>query len=90
MDWRPIERDVWEISVETEDGRSLKLASGGAKLFVDGGLAVDEKPAEYEGIYAHFAELVAAGRSHVYAAPFTLVADAFMIGTRKQVEAFVE
>jgi D-galactose 1-dehydrogenase len=90
MDWRPIADDIWEISVETADGGSLKLSAGGARLAVNGEPVVAEAPAEYEDIYAHFAELLAARRSHVDAAPFELVADAFMIGVRTSVAAFVE
>ncbi len=88
LDWRPIDQDVWEITVETEDGAEVQLSSGGARLAVDGRLAAEEKPAEYEAIYAHFDRLLREGRSHVDAAPFQLVADAFMIGRRRAVEAF--
>ncbi len=90
MDWRPIERDVWEISVETADGMTLKLASGGARLVVDGESLIDETPAEYEAIYARFDELLREGRSHIDPAPFQLVVDAFFIGSRQVVEAFEE
>lgn len=89
-DWRPIERDIWEITIDTEDGTSLKLFSGGAKLAVDGKTIVEKKPQEYEALYAHFAELLRERRSHVDAAPFRLVADAFMVGRRNEVDAFVE
>lgn len=90
MDWRPIECDVWEITVETAEGMILKLASGGATLAVDGETVVDEAPAEYEAIYAHFDQLLRGGASHVDEAPFHLVADAFLMGGRKVVEAFEE
>ena len=89
-DWRPIAHDIWEISVETAEGTKLKLSSGGARLAVDGRIAVEEKPQEYEAIYAHFDRLLNEGKSHIDAAPFLLVADAFLIGKRKEVEAFVE
>jgi D-galactose 1-dehydrogenase len=89
-DWRPIERDIWEISVETEDGTNLKLSSGGVRLDVNGKIAAEKKPAEYEAIYSLFDELLREGRGHVDAAPFRLVADAFMVGKRTEVEAFVE
>ena len=89
MDWRPIERDIWEIGVETEDGTKLHLSAGGAKLSVNGKVAAEEKPAEYEAIYAHFDTLLNERRSHVDAAPFQIVADAFMVGKRSEVEAFV-
>jgi D-galactose 1-dehydrogenase len=89
MDWRPIERDIWEITVETE-GPRLHLSSGGARLAVDGKLVVEETSAEYEAIYEHFDRLLNEGRSYVDAAPFRLVADAFLVGKRSEVEAFEE
>ena len=90
MDWRPIERDVWEIFVETDGGTRLHLSSGGAKLDVNGKILAEAAPAEYEAIYEHFDQLLRDGRSHVDAAPFRLVADAFMVGKRREVEAFQE
>jgi len=89
-DWRPIERDIWEITIETADGMSLKLFSGGARLEVDGKVAVDRKAEEYEAIYEHFHRLLQSGASYVDAAPFELVADAFLVGRRKLVAAFSE
>ena len=89
-DWRPIDKDIWEITIETEDGMTLKLFSGGARLEVNGKVAVDKKAEEYEAIYEHFDRLLIAGESYVDAAPFELVADAFMVGKRKEVEAFKE
>jgi D-galactose 1-dehydrogenase len=89
-DWRPIDKDIWEITIETKDGITLKLFSGGARLEVNGKVAVDKKAEEYEAIYAHFDRLLIAGESYVDAAPFELVADAFMVGKRKEVEAFKE
>ena len=88
LDWRPIDREVWEITVETADGETLHLAAGGARLSVDGEAVAEETPAEYEAIYAHFAELLEAGESHVDPAPLQLVADSFLLGRRREVEAF--
>jgi len=90
FDWRPIEREVWEITIETEHGDSLHLAGGGARLSVNGTVVADERPAEYEAIYAHFAALIEAGRSHIDPAPLRLVADAFLLGRRRVTEAFAE
>jgi D-galactose 1-dehydrogenase len=89
-DWRPIERDVWEISIGTEDGLNLKLLSGGARLEVNGKVAVDRKAEEYEAIYEHFNRLLTAGESYVDSAPFQLVADAFLVSKRREVEEFKE
>jgi D-galactose 1-dehydrogenase len=90
MDWRPIDRDIWEITVETDDGVRLHLASGGARLSVNGKVAVEKRPKEYEAIYEHFDRLLTERRSHIDAAPFQLVADAFLLGRRREVEAFKE
>lgn len=87
LDWRPIENDIWEITVETEERETLKLSSGGAKLQVNGKTVVEKTPQEYEDIYAHFAKLLEAGESYVDAAPFRLAADAFLMGKRREVEA---
>jgi D-galactose 1-dehydrogenase len=80
---------TWEIIVGTDGGR-LHLSSGGAKLDIDGERVVDGADSEYAGLYRHFAELVRNGRSDVDLSPFTLVADAFMIGRRFAVEPFIE
>jgi D-galactose 1-dehydrogenase len=90
FDWRQEGPQFWDIVVETASGRQLHLAEGGTRLAVDGREVVAEPPAEYQGLYARFAELIDAGRSEVDAAPFRLVADAFMIGRRVQVERFDE
>jgi D-galactose 1-dehydrogenase len=90
VDLRPIDPDIWEITIETAEGASLKLSHGGSKLAVDGETVVEEPMREYEGIYAHFARLLDAGESYVDAAPFALVADAFMVGRRQTVEPFDE
>ncbi|OYU15295.1 MAG: galactose 1-dehydrogenase [Alphaproteobacteria bacterium PA4] len=77
----------WDIAVETDTG-SLLLRDGGATLVIDGvGQALAET-GEYPGLYRHFAACIAAGRSDVDLAPLALVADAFLIGARREVAAF--
>ena len=44
--------------------------------------------AEYEGIYRRFARLLDEGRSEMDAAPFQLVADAFLVGRRRTTALF--
>jgi D-galactose 1-dehydrogenase len=80
---------TWDITAWTDDG-VLKLSLGGAKLEIDGVVVVDGENREYPGLYDRFAGLVARGESEVDARPLTLVADAFLVGTRESVEAFVE
>ncbi len=87
FDWRQTGKQSWDIIVETEAG-TMRLADGGAKLFVDEELKLAEPEAEYPSLYRRFAEIVKAGTSDVDLAPLRHVADAFMLGKRKFVEAF--
>jgi D-galactose 1-dehydrogenase len=88
FDWRQEGDQSWNIDIATADRTALRLTHGGSKLLVDGALTVEAPMAEYEGIYRHFAELLDAGRSAMDAAPFQLVADAFLVGRRTTTDAF--
>ncbi|WP_201860255.1 Gfo/Idh/MocA family protein [Microvirga soli] len=88
FDWRQTGPQTWDIEVETEAGLTLKLTHGGSCLEIGGKLMVQEEPAEYQGIYRRFDALLTIGHSEVDDAPFRLVADAFMVGKRVQVDAF--
>ena len=90
FDWRATDTDTWEITLATASGRRMALSGGGARLAVDGAEIVAERAQEYQGIYRHFDTLLREGRSHIDAAPFDLVADAFMLGRRRIIEAFTE
>src|SRR5271167_3712804 len=61
FDWRQQGDQSWNIDIETAAGTRLRLTHGGSKLFVDGEKIVDAPMAEYEGLYAHFAQLLAKG-----------------------------
>ncbi|TYT25236.1 Gfo/Idh/MocA family oxidoreductase [Luteimonas viscosa] len=87
FDWRQTGPQNWDIEAETEAG-PMRLSEGGAKLTVDGQLLHAEPEQEYPMLYRRFAELIRAGRSDVDLAPLRHVADAFMLGRRKVVEAF--
>ena len=89
FDWRQEGPQTWDIEVET-DGGTLALIEGGSRMAIDGREASAEPEAEYPGLYARFAELIRDGESDVDLAPLRHVADAFMLGRRKEVEAFVE
>jgi D-galactose 1-dehydrogenase len=89
FDWRQTGPQTWDIVVETDAG-SLTLGSGGSRLVHDGRTLIDEKPAEYPGIYRRFVELIANGVSDVDLSPLVHVADAFLLGRRREVEAFLE
>ena len=88
LDWRQTGPQTWEIDVETTDGSTIKLSNGGSQLDVEGQPPFVGPPDEYPDIYKEFAELLDKGESKVDASPFQLVADVFMRGERKQVEAF--
>lgn len=88
-DWRQTGPQTWDVSVETDAGR-LTLSSGGSRLVHDGRTLIDEQPAEYHGIYRHFVGLIADGESNVDLSPLVHVADAFMLGRRRQAELFIE
>lgn len=77
------------IEVDT-DGGTLRLSHGGSKLWIDDALVHERPEAEYPGLYARFAELIAAGASDVDVTPLRHVADAFLLGRRVAALAFVE
>jgi D-galactose 1-dehydrogenase len=89
FDWRQTGPQTWEIVVETDAGQ-LMLGSGGSRLIHDGRTLIDEKSAEYRGVYRRFVELIANGVSDVDLSPLVHVADAFLLGRRREVEAFLE
>ena len=88
FDWRQTGPQTWDVAVETVDGLKLKLSVGGSQLDVEGEPSFVGPPDEYPDIYREFATLLDQAQSKVEAAPFQLVADAFMLGSRTQVEAF--
>ncbi|AWN16768.1 Gfo/Idh/MocA family protein [Salinisphaera sp. LB1] len=89
MDWRHEGDPVWQIVVETETGE-LRLEEGGARMRIDGEIRIDEEKDEYGGVYALFSTLIKERRSDTDVRPFTHVADAFMLGERRIVDAFHE
>ena len=89
FDWRQTGKQSWDIVAQTEAGEMV-LSEGGAKLSIDGKLVHEEPEQEYPMLYRRFAEIVKAGQSDVDLAPLRHVADAFMLGRRKFVEAFYD
>jgi len=89
FDFRQTGPQTWDIRVETDAGL-LVLSSGGSRLVHDGRTLVDEKQAEYRNIYRRFVELIANHESDVDLSPLAHVADAFMLGRRRDVDPFIE
>ena len=87
FDWRQEGPQTWDIVVETDGGR-LVLGHGGSTLSVDGVVWPMPPEAEYDGIYARFAELLDSGTSDVDVSPLRHVADAFLLGRRKVTDPF--
>jgi D-galactose 1-dehydrogenase len=86
FDWRQTGPQSWDIIVTTASGE-VRLANGGARLWINGAEQALEKEAEYPSLYQRFA-VIRAGKSDVDVAPLRHVADAFMLGQRKVVDAF--
>ena len=93
FDWRISGDEQWNITVHTNKG-VLSLSHGGSKLLLDGkpvkasnGKAHSEH-VEYEAIYANFVNVVRQRQNMVDLQPLKLVADAFLLGHRKEVDAF--
>ena len=89
FDWRQTGPQTWDIRVETDAGR-LTLSCGGSRLDHDDRTLVHEQQAEYRGIYQRFVELITSRVSDVDLSPLLHVADAFMLGRRRDVEPFIE
>jgi D-galactose 1-dehydrogenase len=89
FDWRQTGPPTWDIKIDSDAGL-LALSSGACRLVLDGRTVIDEKQAEYRRVYRRFAELIAAGISDVDLSPLVHVADAFMLGQRREVEPFID
>jgi predicted dehydrogenase len=89
LDWRHAEGERWTIRVETDDGMTVELLDGGARMTVDGEARPLESRGEYPALYARFAQLLDAHRGDVDREPLRIVADAFLVGKREIVDPFV-
>jgi len=87
FDFRQTGPQTWDIRIETDRG-PLTLSGGGAKMSDGGAGVVDALKVEYPALYRRFVELTSQGESDVDLAPLQIVADAFLLGKRRTVEAF--
>lgn len=93
FDWRHSGSEQWNIEVVTDQG-IYELSQGGAVLTLNGnsvdGIPAPSKHAEYQSIYAHFAELIENSRSDVDVTPLKLTEDAFKLGERASDREFID
>jgi len=82
FEWRYRGTEQWTIDLTTKAGTRIALSKGGAVLRVNDGPEQQAQRGEYPGLYARFAELIAAGESDVDAEPLRVVADALLAGAR--------
>jgi len=82
LDWRRVAGEEWTIRLATEDGQTVELLNGGARLIVDGQARAAEGVGEYPNIYRRFAELVDQRESQVDSVPLRMVADCLLVGSR--------
>ena len=95
FDFRQIGEQIWNIEVETTDGKIL-LSEGGAVLAINGehqsmgGAAFSQLTGEYPRLYARMNDLIRNNTIDMDISPLVHVADAFLLGKRTIVEAFYE
>ncbi|WP_246026530.1 Gfo/Idh/MocA family protein [Paracoccus luteus] len=89
MDFREQGTPRWDMTIRTDRG-DLTLSRGGAAVAAEGLdiAAAGALPGEYRRIYERFAGLIARRERDVDAAPFQLVADAFLLARWSVVEPF--
>ena len=89
FDWRQTGDEVWDVKFAFDAGELIVSEGGGAVSLNGEQLAIVEQN-EYEAIYQRFVEIVAGGICDVDLTPLKLTADAFLLGNRRVVEAFVD
>lgn len=78
---------IWDIDIETNAG-PLRLSSGGRILTLPEHDEISGTDDEYSKIYDRFADLIARKESDVDLEPLLLVADAFLVGDRRETAPF--
>jgi D-galactose 1-dehydrogenase len=89
LDFREEEGEVWELELVGDAG-TLLLSRGGAAISIDGEAPRTAPDAEYSGIYARFAEVLASGVSDADGEPLRIVADAFLLASWSRTEAYYD
>lgn len=81
LDWRRSAGEEWTIRLIADDGLTVDLLDGGARLLVDGVAQPTDGSGEYPDIYRRFADLVEGGESQVDSEPLRMVADCLLVGS---------
>jgi D-galactose 1-dehydrogenase len=87
FDWLQQGEQLWEMTLNA-GADEVKLTEGGNLCAINGAVAGTTLLDEYPALYAHMANLVAAGQSDVDLAPMVHVADALTLGARVTVDRF--
>ena len=87
FDFRQPPPQTWDIRIETDRG-PLVISGGGARMSDGDTGVVDAMKEEYPALYRRFVGLALKGECDVDLAPLQIVADAFLLGRRRNVEAF--
>lgn len=87
FDFRQTGLQTWDIRIETDRG-TMVLSGGGARMSDGDKGVVDAMKEEYPALYRRFVDLAAKGECDVDLAPLQIVADAFLLGRHRNVEAF--
>ena len=83
FDFRYKAGEEWTIRVTTEEGMTIDLLDGGARLLVDHTAQVTEGIGEYSDIYRRFAELIGLHESQVDVVPLRMVADCLLVASHQ-------
>jgi D-galactose 1-dehydrogenase len=89
LDFREAGDERWDIVIEADAGQ-LALRRLGTELEIDGHRIPVEPPQEYRHVYDRFAEVIHSRAVDADLAPLKLVADAFLMSRRIEVEPFDE
>lgn len=89
FDFRQTGPQSWDIEVRTGSG-TLMLQHGGNSLMIDGEVQTVAAEAEYPLLYRRFVDLVGSGGTDVDLAPLRLIADAFLTGSTRLTDPYIE
>ena len=87
FDFRQTGPQTWDIRIETDRG-PIVISGGGARMSDGDKVVIDTTKEEYPALYRRFVGLASKGDCDVDLAPLQIVADALLLGRRRNVEAF--